>query len=116
MRSIKHPNLIKMHEVYEGHRHVYIVLELLTGGELFKKISNDATFSENAVCELMRNLLQSLEYLHTKKIMHRDIKPENIIIRDKEGSKSDIVLADFGLSESIEKKSLLFKRLLFLNY
>ena len=47
--------------------------------------------------------------------MHRDIKPENIIIRDKEGSKSDIVLADFGLSESIEKKSLLFKRLLFLN-
>ena len=48
--------------------------------------------------------------MHAKKIMHRDIKPENIIIKKKEGKISDIILADFGLSEHIEKKKFLFKR------
>ena len=44
--------------------------------------------------------------------MHRDIKPENIIIRDKAGSIGDIILADFGLSETLEKDKFLFKRLI----
>ena len=49
--------------------------------------------------------------MHAKKIMHRDIKPENIIIKNKDGNISDIILADFGLSEHLEKEKLLFKRL-----
>ena len=57
MHEIEHPNVIKMYEIYEGHKHFYIVLELLTGGELFKKICNCENFSERTVQELMRNLL-----------------------------------------------------------
>ena len=57
MQEIQHPNVIKLYEVYEGHKHVYIVLELLTGGELFKKICDDDNFSESTVRNLMRNLL-----------------------------------------------------------
>ena len=87
-----------------------MVLELLTGGELFKKICDDDSFSESTVRNMMRNLLQALEYLHAKGIMHRDIKPENIIIRKKGGDISDIILADFGLSEHLDKKKKLFKR------
>ena len=48
--------------------------------------------------------------------MHRDIKPENIIIRNKDGSMSDIILADFGLSESIEKEEFIFKRFKIINF
>ena len=51
-----------------------------------------------------------MEYLHAKGIMHRDIKPENIIIKKKGANISDITLADFGLSEHIQKQNLLFKR------
>ena len=49
-----------------------------------------------------------MDYLHAKNIMHRDIKPENIIIRSTENDISDIVLADFGLSEVANKKELLY--------
>ena len=48
--------------------------------------------------------------MHAKRIMHRDIKPENIIIKKKDGDISDIILADFGLSEHLDKKNFLFKR------
>ena len=57
MKQINHPNIIKMYEVYEGGKHVYIVLEMLTGGELFKRIYIEENFSENIVVTLMRNLL-----------------------------------------------------------
>ena len=110
MHEIDHPNVIKMYEIYEGEKHFYVVLELLRGGELFKYICDDENFSEKTILELMRNLLQALEYLHAKKIMHRDLKPENIILKNKNGKMSEIVLADFGLSEHIEKKKFLFKR------
>ena len=46
MHEIDHPNVIKMYEIFEGHKHFYIVLEALTGGELFKKICEDENFSE----------------------------------------------------------------------
>ena len=57
MNEIDHPNVIKMYEIYEGEKHFYVVLELLKGGELFKKICDDENFSEETVLELMRNLL-----------------------------------------------------------
>ena len=57
----------------------------------------------------MKKLLESLDYLHSKKLMHRDIKPENIILKDNI-SETDIVLVDFGLCEYTDSKELLFKR------
>ena len=57
MQELNHPNLLKMYEIYEGNNNFYVVLELLSGGELFQKINNDEDFSESLILELMRNLL-----------------------------------------------------------
>ena len=57
MHEIDHPNVIKMYELYEGEKHFYVVLELLNGGELFKKICDEDNFTEEIVLDLMRNLL-----------------------------------------------------------
>lgn len=118
MRALNHPNIIKLYEVYEGEEHVYLVLDLLTGGkckmhnligELFDKLIQCGVYSEVSACKCIKKLLSALEYLHSKGIMHRDIKPENLILRN-ENDKEDIILADFGLSEFEDKPKHLFKR------
>ena len=98
-----------MHEVYEGEYHIYLVLDLLKGGELFDKLIQKGNYSEKDACILISNLLGALAYLHEKGIMHRDIKPENLILRDDKNDY-DVVLADFGLAEHEKKKKHLFKR------
>lgn len=108
MRKLNHPNIINLYEIYEGDYHVYLVLELLKGGELFDHIIKKGHYTEKDASIIIRKLLWALEYIHEKGIMHRDIKPENLILKDEDGV--DIKLADFGLSEKENKKDLLFKR------
>lgn len=108
MKSLNHPNVIKMYEVYEGDYHIYLVLELLKGGELFDRIVKKGHYSEKDAAILISKLLWALEYIHERGIMHRDIKPENLILKDE--NEYEIKLADFGLAERVDKKELLFKR------
>lgn len=108
MRNLNHPSVIKLYEVYEGEYHVYLVLELLKGGELFDRIIKKGHYSEKDAAILISKLLWALEYIHERGIMHRDIKPENLILKDE--NEYDIKLADFGLAEKVDKKELLFKR------
>ena len=108
MRNLNHPNIIKLYEVYEGEFHIYLVLELLKGGELFDRIIKKGHYVERDASIVIRKLLWALEYLHQKGIMHRDIKPENLILKDD--NEYEIKLADFGLAEYEDKKELLFKR------
>lgn len=81
MRQLKHPNIINLYEVYEGEFHVYLVLDLLTGGELFDKLIKKGVYNEKEAAICISKLLSALEYIHSKGIMHRDIKPENLILR-----------------------------------
>ena len=108
MRNLNHPNIIKLYEVYEGQYHIYLVLELLKGGELFDRIIKKGHYSEKDAATIISKLLSALEFMHNRGIMHRDIKPENLILKDE--NEYDIKLADFGLAEYQDKKDLLFKR------
>ncbi|CAD8067099.1 unnamed protein product [Paramecium primaurelia] len=108
LRSCHHPNIIKLYEIYESGDYIYLVMELLEGGELFDLILETKCFQESKVALIMFKIFDALEYLHTKNIMHRDIKPENILLKDK-SENFDLKIADFGLASYTESDLIITK-------
>jgi calcium-dependent protein kinase len=76
---LDHPNILKVYEFYQDKDYLYIVTELCTGGELFDRILENKSFSENTSGEIMKQILSAIKYCHKNGIVHRDLKPENII-------------------------------------
>lgn len=111
MKKLDHPNILKIYEVYETIHSIYLVIDLLEGGELLKKVKESPKLSQKDISKLMYNLLKALEHIHSKKIMHRDLKPENLLLKDKT-NLDDIVIADFGLAtrQDIPLSEIFFKR------
>lgn len=98
LKLVNHPNIIKMEGIYETRTHMYIVMEKLTGGELFERIVGRPRFTEDEAAKLIRPLLESVGYLHDLGIVHRDIKPENVLCGD---NFDEVKIADFGLSKMV---------------
>jgi len=109
MRKLSHDNIIKLYEIYENDHAIFLIVELLRGGELFERIVKKGQYNEKDTCTLMKKLLSSLNYLHERGIMHRDLKPENLILKDNDNDW-DIKIADFGLATHINVSEFLFKR------
>lgn len=98
LKLVNHPNIIKMEGIYESRTHMYIVMEKLTGGELFERIVGRPRFTEDEAAKLIRPLLESVGYLHDLGIVHRDIKPENVLCGE---NLDEVKIADFGLSKMV---------------
>jgi serine/threonine protein kinase len=104
---LSHPNIVEIRDVYETKRWMFIMMEQVAGGELFKFLQNNIT-TELDIAHIMKHLLTGLAYLHKSGIIHRDLKPENILIEFEnpnpgqavEGSRvKGIKITDFGLSK-----------------
>jgi len=102
MRMIEHPNIISLHEVFEDKttKKIYLVMELVTGGELFDRIVEKGSYSEKDASELISKVISAVKYLHKKGIIHRDLKPENLLYASPD-EDAEIKLADFGLSKIV---------------
>lgn len=111
MKELHHKNIMKLEEIHESNNSIYLVMELLKGGELFEQISKKKRIEVEDVRHIMGNLLDALLYLQKKRIMHRDLKPENMILADKgDLRKTQLKLVDFGLSSFCEENPYLFSR------
>jgi len=104
LRDINHPNIVKMHAIYDTKDTLFIVMELMQGGELYEEIVRRKSFTEKDACFIMKQLLEALRYLHEKGIVHRDLKLENLLLVQQ--NKLDIKLADFGLSKIMKESTL----------
>eukprot|EP01113_Clastostelium_recurvatum_P019848 TRINITY_DN234_c0_g1_i2.p1 TRINITY_DN234_c0_g1~~TRINITY_DN234_c0_g1_i2.p1 ORF type:complete len:783 (-),score=171.75 TRINITY_DN234_c0_g1_i2:67-2415(-) len=93
-----HPHIVHLQEVFVSNPHIYIVNELVDGGELFDHIVMRGKLSEREALPLFHQLASAMEFCHNSKIVHRDLKPENVLI-DKDGRI--LKLNDFGLSAFI---------------
>uniref|UniRef100_A0A166EVZ8 non-specific serine/threonine protein kinase n=1 Tax=Daucus carota subsp. sativus TaxID=79200 RepID=A0A166EVZ8_DAUCS len=94
MKLIRHPNVIRMYEVMASKTKIYIVLEFVTGGELFDKIASKGRLKEDEARKYFQQLINAVDYCHSRGVFHRDLKPENLLL-DANGV---LKVSDFGLS------------------
>ncbi|CAG9322751.1 unnamed protein product [Blepharisma stoltei] len=97
MRVLSHPRLVKLHKIYEDDECVHLILDYMENGDLFGRVTRRGCFPEETALQFIKNLLEVLEYVHSKNIIHRDLKPENILMMDKEND-TEFKIADFGLA------------------
>ncbi|XP_068172965.1 death-associated protein kinase 2a isoform X2 [Antennarius striatus] len=102
LQQIQHPNIVTLHDVYENRTDVVLILELVSGGELFDFLAQKESLSEEEATQFIKQILKGVNYLHTRKIAHFDLKPENIMLLDKNVPLPRIKLIDFGLAHKIE--------------
>jgi calcium/calmodulin-dependent protein kinase I len=84
--------------MYETKKKIYMVMELLSGGELFDRIIEKESYSEKEASQVIKSIVEALAYLHEKGIVHRDLKPENLMYKAKDDD-SVIKITDFGLAK-----------------
>ena len=106
LRSMNHPNVVTLYEVFESQTKLYLVMELLTGGELFDRIVGMGKYSEEDARYFTFKLLNAVLYLHDRQICHRDLKPENILLASQE-ENAELKISDFGLSKVAASDELL---------
>jgi calcium-dependent protein kinase len=113
MIKLDHPNIIKLYEVYENEKYIYLIMELCTGGELFDKIvektDQGMQFSEQEAASLFKQMMSAINYCHKNGIVHRDLKPENLLFLNKD-DKSPIKVIDFGMSKRFDSKNFMSEK------
>jgi len=100
---VDHPNVLSLKEIFENPTQLSLVMELVQGGELFFKIVERGSYSEQDASTIVRQIVEGVEYLHSLEIAHRDLKPENLLVQlqqDVDGNDIETIkIADFGLSK-----------------
>ncbi|ETW77987.1 hypothetical protein HETIRDRAFT_324951, partial [Heterobasidion irregulare TC 32-1] len=96
MKLMNHPNIMRIYDVYEGERELYLILEYVEGGELFDFLVNRGKLAPLEALAYFKQIVYGLNYAHAFSIIHRDLKPENILIHSLDPPL--IKIADWGMA------------------
>ncbi|XP_075890295.1 serine/threonine-protein kinase DCLK2-like [Nelusetta ayraudi] len=102
LRRVRHPSIIQLIEVDETPSQLFLVMELVKGGDLFDAITSSTKYSERDASAMVYNLAGAIKYLHRMNIVHRDIKPENLLVCEYPDGTKSLKLGDFGLATVVE--------------
>ncbi|KAM9329025.1 serine/threonine-protein kinase DCLK2 [Gastrophryne carolinensis] len=102
LRQVKHPNIIMLIEEMDTTTELYLVMELVKGGDLFDAITSSTKYTERDASAMVYNLGSAMEYLHGLNIVHRDIKPENLLVCEYPDQTKSLKLGDFGLATVVD--------------
>jgi predicted Ser/Thr protein kinase len=97
MQKLKHPNIVGLVDVFTTDLNIFMVLEFVSGGELYDQIIARGNFTEADASSLLRQILSATQYIHENGIAHRDLKPENLLLSNARAD--EVKIADFGLSK-----------------
>ncbi|ORX49113.1 kinase-like protein [Hesseltinella vesiculosa] len=101
LHNISHPFLVNLWDAFQDSKHLYMVMDYVPGGELFRILRKKKHFSEADTRFYACEVILALEYLHQHDIVYRDLKPENILL----DAKGHIKLADFGFAKHVESRT-----------
>lgn len=104
LSRLSHPHIIKLVDAYETNAYLYLVLELVTGGELFDEIIKIGRYPEDDARVIFTQMVGAVSYMHEQGIVHRDLKPENVLLRSP--GALNIKISDFGLSRIVGESGL----------
>lgn len=102
LRKLRHPNIIHLNDVYITNTKIYLVMELMSGGELFDYVVQKGTLTEEEASLIVRKVTSAIVFMHQQNIIHRDLKPENLLLTHVPLSPNDlpeVKVIDFGLSK-----------------
>ena len=103
MKLIEHPHVLGLFDVYENHKYLYLILEHVSGGELFDYLVKKGRLTPKEARRFFRQIISALDFCHKHSICHRDLKPENLLLDDK----NNIKIADFGMASLQMEGSML---------
>ena len=101
LRSVDHPNIVKLYETYEDENYFHIVMEYCEGGDLLSKFIQTRKIDEKRSAHIIYQVLSAVNHLHKNGIVHRDIKAENIMFRSSKEEDWEIKVIDFGISAKL---------------
>jgi serine/threonine protein kinase len=105
LKMVHHRYILNCHELFETPQCIWVVMELIRGGELLELLIEGGVYTEKDAARAMKQAFLALSYLHSQGIVHRDIKLQNLLLTDKERT-SDLKVCDFGLSAQIARKDV----------
>jgi serine/threonine protein kinase len=98
LQSLQHPNIIHLEDTFETPERIYIIMEIMKGGELFDYVVEKSALSEEEASVLVRKIISAVTHMHNMDIIHRDLKPENLLLTNKT-PQAEVKIIDFGLAK-----------------